>query len=71
MRGKQSITDSGNSLIKICDELSLNKVKEELLQAEGKDVAHGKENLFERLNKHSGRLVKVGNQDEENKATEL
>ena len=55
VQGRQSITDTGNSLLKICNELGLNKVKEELEEAEGKEIAHGKENSPERFNQYSGR----------------
>ena len=39
MKGNQSRTDSGNSLLQICNDLGLDKVKKELDKIESKEIA--------------------------------
>ena len=40
IQGKNSRTDSGISLIRICDELGLKKLKQELNQIESYDITN-------------------------------
>ena len=70
-QGRQSRTDTGNTLLQICDDLGFNQIKETLLQIEGPDQTHKTVNALEKLDSNYKTMLTDQNKDEENNAEKL